>query len=145
MPSVELGHVVHNLERFSLPIGEDKVWSPITRPMKTMPRGDEFAHGEDIGRVFQDNRFGRVTQLVYLDIGPFAGIHITVSSLQCELGPMRDGVHLSDRKITTADNIEGGPTVDDPRTHRRVRAGPPGAAVPPPRGSGDTLKKDVGV
>jgi hypothetical protein len=49
--------------------------------VKAVPRGDEFAHGKDVGTLFEDDRIGRVLKLVDLNIGPFTGVYIAIGRL----------------------------------------------------------------
>jgi hypothetical protein len=49
--------------------------------MKTVPRGDEFAHGKDVGGMLENNRFGRVPKLVNFDIGSLTGIDVSIRRL----------------------------------------------------------------
>ena len=46
-----------------------------------MPRGDEFAHGKDVGTLFKNDRAGRVLKLVDFNVGPFTGVYIAIGRL----------------------------------------------------------------
>jgi hypothetical protein len=59
--------------------------------------------------------------------------------------PLGDGVDFSNREVASANDVESRTAINNPGTHRRVRAGPLGALGTSPRGGDNALERNVGV
>jgi hypothetical protein len=74
--------------------------------VEAVPSDNQLAERQNVGSVFQHHRVCHVAQLMYLDLSPFTGIEFSVGCLQSETRALGDRLSLSDREVTTTNNVE---------------------------------------
>jgi hypothetical protein len=83
-------------------------------PEETMPRVVELAYRKHVRAVLKNDSVRGVTNLMHFDIRAFIDVYVAIRSLEGEAVGRRDGLSLSDRKVTSTDNVKSRTAINHP-------------------------------